>query len=74
MAKYDLGAGQQKEEGYKSVDISDKCGADIVADIREPWTWAENVEALRSDNTLEHLTWEELKSVMNEACSGFVFL
>lgn len=65
--KYDLGAGQQKEPGYISVDISDKCGADIVADIREPWVWAENVEALRADNLLEHLTWEEMKAVMNEA-------
>lgn len=63
-----LGSGNQKEEGYLSLDISDKCGADIVADIREPWTWAtELIEELKADNVMEHLSVEERISVMNEA-------
>ena len=66
--KYSIGSGNIKEEGFISVDISDKCGADIVADVREPWTWAlEPIEELKSYNLLEHLSVEERISVMNEA-------
>lgn len=63
-----IGSGSQKEDGFVSVDISEKCGADIVADIRNPWDWAkEPIEAIRADNVLEHLTWEETRDVMNQA-------
>lgn len=63
-----LGSGEQKEEWFLSVDISDQCGADIVADVREPWDWAtEPIEMIKSDNLLEHLTWEETKALMNQA-------
>lgn len=63
-----LGSGNQKEPGFISVDISDKCGADIVADIREPWMWAtEPIEELKADNLMEHLSVEERIAVMNEA-------
>jgi predicted SAM-dependent methyltransferase len=50
------------------VNISDKCRADIVADVREPWTWAtEPIEMIKADNLLEHLTPEERITVINEA-------
>jgi predicted SAM-dependent methyltransferase len=66
--RYDLGAGQNKEPGFVSVDISDKCGADIVADVTEfPWDWmAGPVEAIRADNLAEHLSVEERIAFFNE--------
>lgn len=63
-----LGSGEQKEDGYLSLDISKECHPDIVADIREPWTWAtEPIEELKADNLTEHLTPDERIDVMNEA-------
>lgn len=64
-----LGAGEDREEGFVSLDISDKCGADIVADVRDiPWTWAtEPLTMIKANNLLEHLTVEERIAVVNEA-------
>lgn len=73
-----IGSGNQREEGFVSVDIADKCGADLVADVRKKWNWAtEPIEMLKADNLHEHLTWEETRDMMNQAwekmISGGVF-
>lgn len=66
--KYNLGAGTQKIDGFVSVDLSPKCGADIVADIRKtPWDWMVDADEIRLDNTAEHLSVEERIIVFNEA-------
>lgn len=69
MAKYSLGAGDVKEEGFISVDLSPECGADIVADVRVfPWDWMEDgAEMIMSKNLLEHLSVDERAKFFNEA-------
>lgn len=66
--KLNMGSGDQKMEGYKSVDISDKCGADYVYDITKlpyPKEW-EGVEEIRMDNIIEHLHPSDVIAVINE--------
>jgi predicted SAM-dependent methyltransferase len=67
--KYLLGAGEVREEGFITVDLSDKCGCDIVADVRVfPWDWMpDGVDMIKSQNLLEHLTEEERVKYFNEA-------
>jgi hypothetical protein len=63
-----LGSGSQKEEGFISVDISDKCSPHIVADVRQPWEWAsEPITYIKSENLLEHFTPDERIRALNEA-------
>lgn len=67
--KYSLGSGDIKEEGFISVDFSDKCGAEIVADVTKfPWDWMEDgAEMIMSKNLLEHLNADERIKYFNEA-------
>lgn len=67
--KYSLGSGDIKDEGFISVDLSDKCGADIVADVSKfPWDWMEDgAEMIMSKNLLEHLSVDDRMKFFNEA-------
>lgn len=65
--KYNLGAGDLIKEGYVSVDMSEKCNPDIVADITQtPWDWMEEADEIRLDNIAEHLYPHQLINVLNE--------
>jgi len=64
----DLGAGDIRTEGYKSVDISDKCKPDYIWDITKlpyPKEW-EGAEGVRIDNVCEHIEPYTLIKVINE--------
>ena len=68
MLKLNFGAGEQKMEDYKSVDISSKCNPDYVYDITrfpypDEWIGADQV---RCDNVLEHLDGDTMIKVINE--------
>lgn len=66
--RIDLGAGQQKEEGWTSVDISPDSGADIIHDLRDrPWPFGDDsVDEARCVHFLEHLTGVERMQFMDE--------
>lgn len=63
-----FGAGKQKIDGYKSVDISEKCNPDYVRDITKipyPKEW-EGCEKIKMDNVAEHIEPYTLIKVINE--------
>jgi len=66
--RLNIGSGDQKKEGYKSVDMSDKCNPDYVWDITQfpyPKEW-EGCKEVRSDNLFEHIEPKTLIRVINE--------
>lgn len=66
--KLNLGAGADKIEGFKTVDISDRYNPDYVFDITKtpyPDEWM-GCEYIRADNIFEHLYPEQLIAVINE--------
>jgi predicted SAM-dependent methyltransferase len=65
LIRYDLGAGKNKQEGFRGVDIMP--GSDIVADLNKPWKFAKDgtVDELYSSHTIEHV--DDLIHFFNEA-------
>lgn len=68
LVKLDLGCGANKREGFKGVDISADCGADVVFDLRTtPWPWAdESVDEVHCSHFFEHLSGPERIPFMAE--------
>jgi predicted SAM-dependent methyltransferase len=64
----DLGCGFKKTEGYYGVDIKHFDGVDEVFDLTTfPWPANDGtVKRLICKHTLEHFTWPQVVSVMNE--------
>lgn len=66
--KLNLGACDRRIEGFISVDIAPP--ADQIADLREPWPWADNsVDEVKAHDVFEHLpnrihTMNELHRVL----------
>jgi len=67
--KLDLGCGSQKKSPeYTGVDISDKCGADVVHDLaQKPWPFGDNsVDEIWSSHFFEHLDGKQRIVFMEE--------
>jgi SAM-dependent methyltransferase len=72
--RLDFGCGPNKQPGFIGVDSIAFEGVDIVADLREPWQWADNsVDEVHSSHFVEHLTnperihfWNELGRVLKK--------
>lgn len=65
LLRYDLGAGNNKQEGFRGVDIMP--GSDIVADLNKPWKFAKDnsVDELYCSHFVEHV--DDLMHFFNEA-------
>ena len=62
--KLNLGSCSRDFPGFTSVDIAPP--ADVIADLREPWPWAESsIEEIRAWDVIEHLP--DKIHTMNEA-------
>lgn len=65
--RLDLGAGKNKREGFKAVDIRRFEGVDVVADLRKPWPWKDHsVDEIHASHFLEHLDGMERVHFVNE--------
>lgn len=65
--KLDLGCGPNKREGFDGVDSIAFDGVDWVADLNQPWPWADNsVEEVNCSHTLEHFDGTERVHFANE--------
>lgn len=65
--KLDLGAGKNKREGFKGVDVRPFEGVDIVADLTKEWPWADSsVEEVHCSHMVEHLTAPQRIHFCNE--------
>lgn len=66
--RLNLGAGDQKIEGYESVDIAPNCNPDHLLDITKfPYPWRENsIDGIMADNIMEHIEPITFIKVMNE--------
>jgi len=61
-----LGAGEQRIDGYIGIDIKD-CGQDMIWDLREGIPFPDNsVDEVYSCHFLEHLTDDEAIEMMKE--------
>jgi hypothetical protein len=68
MVKLDLGAGENKKDGFIGVDIRPFEGIDVVANLgRDPWPWEnESVDEVHCAHMLEHLTGPQRIHFANE--------
>lgn len=67
LLKLDLGAGQNKREGFLGVDIRKFNGVDVVTDLRKKWPWPDNsVGEVHCSHFVEHLTAPERIHFVNE--------
>ena len=65
--KLDLGCGPNKKEGFLGVDCREFKGVDVVADLRQPWPWADNsVDEIYCSHFIEHLTADARIHFANE--------
>lgn len=56
LIKLNLGCGKSREEGFVNVDIVPLPGVDIVADLDQPWQWADSsVEMIIASHLFEHV-------------------
>lgn len=65
--KLDLGCGQNKQQGFKGVDIAPGLGVDFVMDLeRYPWKEFEDdsIEEIHASHYVEHVS--DLMQFMNE--------
>jgi len=54
VIKLNLGASDDKRDGWLSVDIAPP--ADVVCDLREPWSWKEGeIEEIYAKDVAEHI-------------------
>lgn len=66
LVRLDLGSGPNVKEGFIGVDSRD-FGQQIVADLREPWKWADSsVDEVYCSHFVEHLTATERVHFVNE--------
>lgn len=67
LLKLDLGCGKNKKPGFLAVDRRSFDGVDVVADLTQPWPWAnDSVEEIHMSHVLEHFTGRERVHVFNE--------
>jgi SAM-dependent methyltransferase len=65
--KLDLGAGKNKKEGFIGVDSRAFDGVDVVADLSQPWPWADGVvDEVHCSHMVEHLTAPQRIHFVNE--------
>lgn len=65
--KLDLGCGPNPQAGYIGVDMRPLKGVEQVADLRQPWPWADgSVDAVFCSHLVEHFTWPERVHFFNE--------
>jgi hypothetical protein len=65
--KLNLGAGQERKEGFKSVDHHRFPGIDITADLTQRWPWGdETVAEIWMNHVLEHFTGKQRVHIFNE--------
>lgn len=56
LIKLNLGSGRYLEEGFVNVDLLPQPGVDVVADLDQPWPWAdETVEMIIASHLFEHV-------------------
>jgi hypothetical protein len=78
LVKLDFGCGKNKQPGFIGVDSLAFEGVDIVADLRQPWQWADDsVDEVHSSHFVEHLTnpervhfWNELGRVLKKGATA----
>lgn len=67
LLKLDLGSGKNKRAGFLGVDRRKFAETDVVADLTDPWPWADNsVEEINMSHVLEHFTGLERVHIFNE--------
>jgi hypothetical protein len=67
LVRLDLGCGKNKRDGFIGVDTLALAGVDVVADLRQTWTWADNsVDEIHCSHFVEHLTSVERCHFVNE--------
>ena len=65
--KLNLGCGRDIKSGWTNVDSRKFDGVDIVADLSQPWPWAdESVEEIHLSHVLEHFTADQRVHIANE--------
>lgn len=65
--KLNLGAGREKREGFKSVDMNPNVGADIVGPADNLWMLGmETIEEIRAVDVLEHLPYRKTDAALTE--------
>lgn len=71
--KLDIACGQNKQEGFRGIDISDEVDADYVHDLTQyPWPIEDNsVEAAFCSHYVEH-TPLEVKTAEGKTCDGLI--
>lgn len=74
----DLGAAHAKASGFEGVDVVQRPGVDVVADLNQKWPFEDSsVGVIRAYDFIEHLndkvhTWNEIWRVL--APGGFIFV
>lgn len=67
LVKLDLGCGNNKREGFTGVDSIKFDAVDIVADLTQPWPWADNsVDEVHCSHFIEHLEGQQRIFFANE--------
>lgn len=64
--KLNLGAGQDKREGFVSVDIQEKFSPDVVADVRRLPFSDQSADEIIAIDVLEHLPRHDLLPTLKE--------
>ena len=65
--KLNLCAGKSRMDGYLSVDQIAFDGLDVVADLRQPWPWADSsVSEIHLSHALEHFDSMERVHIFTE--------
>lgn len=67
LLKLDLGCGNNPREGFTGVDRRKFPKVDIVADLLDPWPWADgSVQEINMSHFLEHFTGTQRVHIFNE--------
>lgn len=67
LLKLNLGCGRDIKTGWVNCDSRKFDGVDTVADLSQPWPWAdESVEEIHLSHVLEHFTAQERVHIANE--------
>lgn len=65
--RLDLGCGKTKKDGFLGVDRRKFEGVDVVAELTDPWPWADgSVTEVHMSHVLEHFTGLQRVHIFNE--------